>query len=434
MKEEVHFMSMTLLWALICLIIFIAVLAHPKLPNWMTFICLAPVALFSGIMESGDIYAVLNSSSLHLMIIICMFSGMIAATGLDVVIGEFVDRVTSSQTGKKKEMMIFAIVYITSGLVSTVLQNSYVALAFLPVLRSIARKNRISLSKLVLFVIFSTTLGGAVTLIGTPTNVYANTALEEAGLQLFGMLDFAWVAIPIFIIGGIYMVIMNRWCASYDDFGEEMVEKQLTKEQKNKQKVVGVAFLVFVLSLVLGSLKVISIDPNFVGYAMIALAVLSTIVSPKEVLTSLDANMIIFCAGINLMIAVMNQSGLGNLFGEIIISLIGESRNLYVIIAIVCIGASIATQFMNNMACAGMLAPVGISIAEALGANPQAIVLAIAIGAGCSYLTPIASGTNQTMMLFTKLKFQDFTKFGWPLLIISWICCVLILPQVFPFF
>ncbi len=395
---------------------------------------LAPVALFTGIMGSSDIYAVLNSSSLHLMIIICMFSGMIAATGLDVVIGDFVDRVTSSQTGAKKEMMIFAIVYLTSGLISTVLQNSYVALAFLPVLRSIAKKNRISLSKLVLFVIYSTTLGGAVTLIGTPPNVYANTALEEAGLPLFGLLDFAWVAVPIFIIGGIYMVVMNRWCASYDDYGEEMVEKQLTKEQKNKQKVVGIAFLVFIIALVLGSLGVISIDPNFVGYAMIAIAVLSTIVTPKEVLSSLDVNMVIFCAGINLMIAIMNQSGLGNLFGDIIVNLIGESRNLYVITAIVCIGASVATQFMNNMACAGMLAPVGISIAESLGANPQAIVLAIAIGAGCSYLTPIASGTNQTMMLFTKLKFQDFAKFGWPLLIISWICCVLILPQVFPFF
>lgn len=427
-------MSMTLLWALVCLVIFVVILAHPKLPNWMTFVCLAPVALFTGIMGSSDIYAVLNSSSLHLMIIICMFSGMIAATGLDVVIGDFVDRVTSSQTGAKKEMMIFAIVYLTSGLISTVLQNSYVALAFLPVLRSIAKKNRISLSKLVLFVIYSTTLGGAVTLIGTPTNVYANTALEEAGLPLFGLLDFAWVAVPIFIIGGIYMVVMNRWCASYDDYGEEMVEKQLTKEQKNKQKVVGIALLVFIIALVLGSLGVISIDPNFVGYAMIAIAVLSTIVTPKEVLSSLDVNMVIFCAGINLMIAIMNQSGLGNLFGDIIVNLIGESRNLYVITAIVCIGASVATQFMNNMACAGMLAPVGISIAESLGANPQAIVLAIAIGAGCSYLTPIASGTNQTMMLFTKLKFQDFTKFGWPLLIISWICCVLILPQVFPFF
>ena len=194
-------MSTTLIWAFVCLIIFVAVLAHPKLPNWMTFICMAPVVLLAKVMEAKDIYAVLNSSSLHLMIIICMFSGMIAATGLDIIIGDFVDHMTSSQTGKKKEMMIFAIVYLVSGLISTVLQNSYVALAFLPVLKSIARKNRISLSKLVLFVIFATTLGGAITLIGTPTNVYANTALEEAGLQLFGMLDFAWVGIPIFIVG-----------------------------------------------------------------------------------------------------------------------------------------------------------------------------------------------------------------------------------------
>ena len=130
----------------------------------------------------------------------------------------------------------------------------------------------------------------------------------------------------------------------------------------------------------------------------------------------------------------MNQSGLGQVFGDMIINIIGESKNLYLITAVLCIGASIATSFMNNMACAGMLAPVGISIANALGANPQAIVLAIAIGAGCSYLTPIASGTNQTLMIFTNLKFTDFAKFGWPLVIISFICCVGILPLVFPFF
>ena len=135
-------MNMTLLWAFICLVIFVVVLAHPKLPNWMTFVCIAPVVLFAHVMEAGDIYGVLNNSSLHLMVIICMFSGMIAATGLDVVIGDFVDHMTNSQTGKRKEMMVFAIVYLSSGLISTVLQNSYVA-------------------------------------------------LEEAGLALFGMLDFA---------------------------------------------------------------------------------------------------------------------------------------------------------------------------------------------------------------------------------------------------
>ena len=50
-------MSMTLLWALICLIIFVVVLAHPKLPNWMTFICMAPVVLLAKVMEAKDIYA-----------------------------------------------------------------------------------------------------------------------------------------------------------------------------------------------------------------------------------------------------------------------------------------------------------------------------------------------------------------------------------------
>ncbi len=231
-------MTTTLFWALVCLAIFIFILAKGNYPNWMTFVCLAPIVYFSHIMDAKGIYNALNSSSLHLMIIICIFSGMISATGLDIVIGNFVDKTTRSQTGEKKEMAIFAIVYLVSGLISTVLQNSYVALAFLPVLESISKRNRISLSKLVLFVIFSSTLGGAITLIGTPTNVYANSALEAAKLPLFGMLDFAYVAIPIFILGGIYMVVMNRWCASYEDFGGGTIQgpSELTKSQKNKQK------------------------------------------------------------------------------------------------------------------------------------------------------------------------------------------------------
>ncbi|MCI8886751.1 MAG: TRAP transporter large permease subunit [Hungatella sp.] len=430
-------MGSTMLWAFITLVIFIVILALPKIPNWMTFLCMAPVVVFSGVMSSSDVYGVLNSSGLHLMIIICMFSGMIAATGLDVVIGDAIDKMTGSVKGEKKEMMILAIIYVVSGLVSFVLQNSYVAMAFLPVLFSISKRNNISHSKLILFVIYSTTLGGACTLIGTPTNVYANTALEEAGLELFGMLDFAWVGLPIFLIGGLYMVIMNRWCPSYEETvptgtGTEM--RELTAEQKNKQKIVGLCFAGFVIAMIAESFFKIKCNPNFIGYGLIAVSVLTTIVTPKEVMSSLNAELILFCAGINLLIAVMKISGLGDVFGGAVLSILGDNRNLYFITAVLFIGSAIMTSFMNNMATAGVLAPIGISIANALGANPQAIVLAIAIGSGCSYLTPIASGTNQNMVIFSNLKFTDFAKFGWPLVIISLVCCVGILPLVFPFF
>lgn len=430
-------MSTTMLWALVSLIVFIIVLAIPQIPNWMTFLCMAPIVVFSGLMPAGDVYGVLNSSGLHLMIIICMFSGMIASTGLDIVIGDVIDKMTGDLKGQKKELMIFAIVYVAAGIISFVLQNSYVAMALLPVVFSISKRNNISHSKLILFVIYATTLGGACTLIGTPTNVYANTALEEAGLGLFGMLDFAWVGFPIFIIGGLYMILLNRWCPSYEEalpVSSRTEIKELTPEHKKKQLVVGICFIGFITALIIESLFKIKCNPNFIGYGLVAVAVLTTVVSPKEVMASLNADLILFCAGINLLIAVMKGSGLGDVFGNAVLSMVGESRNLYMITAVLFIGSAVMTSFMNNMATAGVLAPIGISIAEALGANPQAIVLAIAIGSGCSYLTPIASGTNQSLIIFSNLKFTDFAKFGWPLVIISMVCCIGILPLVFPFF
>ncbi len=430
-------MSLSTIGAVLAFIIFVAVLVIPKLPNWMTFVCMAPVVVFCGTMSSSDVFGVLSNSGLHLMIIICMFSGMIAATGLDIVIGNVVDKATKGVSGQKRDMVIFAILYAISGAISFVLQNSYVAMAFLPVIFSIAKKTKISHSKMILFIIYATTLGGACTLIGTPTNIYANTALEEAGLELFGMFDFIWVGLPIFIIGGIYMILMNRWCASYDEEvpGNASAEVGiLTAEHKKKQLVVGIGFVVFIIALIIDSLKLAVVNPLFIGYAMIALIILTGLVTPKESLSSMGSDMIIFCAGINLIIAVMKNSGLGDIFGNTVLSILGDTTNLYLITAVLFIGAALMTQLMNNMATAGVLAPIGISIASAMGANPQAIVLAIAIGAGCSYLTPIASGTNQTLMVFTNLKFTDFAKFGWPLVIISFVCCVGILPLVFPFF
>ena len=172
----------------------------------------------------------------------------------------------------------------------------------------------------------------------------------------------------------------------------------------------------------------------WISASLFSISFRKLIIYSDDTPSSSGVDMVLFCAGINLIIAVMKNSGLGEVFGAVVLSILGDTKNLYLITAVLFLGSAIATQFMNNMATAGVLAPIGISIAESMGANPQAIVLAIAIGAGCSFLTPIASGTNQTLMIFTNLKFTDFAKFGWPLVIISFICCVGILPLVFPFF
>ena len=90
-------MSMATIGAILTLIVFVAVLATPKLPNWFCFLIMAPIVVFTGTMDADGVYAVLSSSSFHLMAIICMFSGMIAATGLDIV--NFCNSLSCIRTG-----------------------------------------------------------------------------------------------------------------------------------------------------------------------------------------------------------------------------------------------------------------------------------------------------------------------------------------------
>lgn len=92
------------------------------------------------------------------------------------------------------------------------------------------------------------------------------------------------------------------------------------------------------------------------------------------------------------------------------------------------------TQFMSNTGAAGLLFPVGLSIAAAMGADPRAVVMAITCGCGSSFMTPIATPSNTMVMEEAKLKFKDFAIAGTPLMIVTFILVMIILPMVWPFF
>lgn len=436
-------MTLELLGAILGILAFILILAF-RLPNWLTYVAVAPIVVFFGTMTTKEVYAVFSSSGLQLMYVICIFMGLMTATGLDSIIGNtavtYVNKVAGGDP-KREEMLLLLILFVFGNAFSFFLANNHVAMALVPVIYGIAKRSGFSYSKMCLFVIFSTTLGGACTLVGTTSNVYANTALMDNGLRGFGMLDFAWVGVPVMVLGGIYLILFNRVCPSYEETvpGDAAVLMEagaaVSPEMKRKQHLVCGGFLLFLAGMILDSAGVIEgFSPYFFGYLIIALLYFLKVAKPKQFFTSISSQLVLFCAGINLAIAIINKTPLGDIFAEFFINAIGGSTNLYVITAILWLGTAVMTQFMNNMACAGVLAPVGIALAEHLGADPRAIVMAIAMAATSSYLTPMASGTNQLIMPFTNLKFQDFFKYGWPLMIINFICCVLILPMVFPFF
>ncbi len=95
---------------------------------------------------------------------------------------------------------------------SAFLNNTPIVAMFMPVCDDIAKKSRISPSKLFMPMAFAATFGGVCTMIGTSTNLVVNGLIEsQTDHEPFKMWDIAWVGIPCAIVGCAYILIFSRW-------------------------------------------------------------------------------------------------------------------------------------------------------------------------------------------------------------------------------
>lgn len=80
------------------------------------------------------------------------------------------------------------------------------------------------------------------------------------------------------------------------------------------------------------------------------------------------------------------------------------------------------------------MVPIAVSLAQGLGADPRAVVIATVIAGSCAYATPIGMPANTMVVGIGGYKFIDYVKAGLPLILVSFIICMVILPVAYPFF
>ena len=84
-------------------------------------------------------------------------------------------------------------------------------------------------------------------------------------------------------------------------------------------------------------------------------------------------------------------------------------------LGVMLVAAMALTPFLNNAATVLVMAPIGAAMAAELSLNPDPFLMAVAVGAGCDFLTPIGHQSNTLVMGPGGYRFGDYWRLGLPL-------------------
>ena len=166
-----------------------------------------------------------------------------------------------------------------------------------------------------------------------------------------------------------------------------------------------------------------------------ALALIITgVITEKQALQSIDLKTIFLFGGTLSLASALSKTGAGELIANKVIGLLGSNPSPYVLTFVVFILCCVLTNFMSNTATTALMVPICVSIANGMGADPSAVLMACVIGGSCAYATPIGMPANTMVITAGGYTFKDYAKAGVPLIIVATVVSMILLPILYPFF
>jgi di/tricarboxylate transporter len=162
------------------------------------------------------------------------------------------------------------------------------------------------------------------------------------------------------------------------------------------------------------------------------LMILTGCLTWRDATRALSVQVIMIVAASLALGAAMLKTGAADFLAECFVLVMGGANPRLILGGLVLLLA-VLTNVVSNNAAAVIGTPIGISIAEQLGLNPEPFVLAVLFGANMSFITPMAYKTNLLIMNAGGYTFRDFVRAGIPLAAITWLALSWILPLYYGF-
>ncbi|WP_440442630.1 SLC13 family permease [Phascolarctobacterium succinatutens] len=382
-----------------------------------------------GLIPAKQVFSGLSNSTVVLFAGMFVVGASMFYTGLAQAIGNTVVKMC----GTGENSLMFGLM-IVGTVLSAVLSNTGTAACLLPVALGICSAAKIPASRQLMPLAFACGWGGIITMVGTPPNIIATGAMTAAGLEPFGFFEFAWIGVPVSVAGMLYMMFVGKYLLPNKQLdADQEIEQEIEANEtsKSKQIVSGVILLAVVLVMALG-IKGITLEMAAIIGALVC--VLTGCLTEKQAYASIDWVTIFLFAGMMPVSSAMDKTGAGKLIAEWTVGLMGGSPSPLVVTGVLFVLSCGLTQFMSNTASAALLCPIGIAISKNLGADPKAVLMAIAVAASCAFATPVGTPPNTLVLGPGGYRFMDYLKAGCGLVIVCFIVSLIVIPMVWPFF
>ena len=414
--------TITLLFLAFAIVMFIL----EKIPLGLTATIVAIGLNVTGVLGASDTFAGYVNSNVILCVGMFVVGQALFETGMANKIGGIV-----TKFAKSERILIIAIMVIV-GVMSGFLSNTGTAAVLIPVVCGIADESGYSRGKLLMPLVFAAALGGNLSIIGAPGNLMGVDAMNNLGIKT-SFFEYATVGVPMLLIGIIYFAFIGyRFLPNTSGEGNADKQRDYSNVPKWKQITSLVVLLVVILAMIFEEQIGLSLQVSACVGAIVLVAL--GVIDEKAALKSIDLKVVLLFGGSLALAKALETTGAGTLIADTIVGALGANPNPLILLLVIFVVGCVLTNFMSNTATTALMVPIAVSLAQSLGADPRSMIIATVISCSCAYATPIGMPANTMVVGLGGYKFNDYLKSGLPLILVSFVICMVLLPILYPFF
>ena len=201
---------------LIILIITVAMFIWGKVRADIVALTALAALLVFGILTPAEALAGFSSPIVVMMIGLFVVGGAIMQTGLAKLTG---NKLMALSRGN--ETITFLLVMLVTSFIGAFVSNTGTVALMMPIIMSLAAGSGMQSSRFLMPLAFAGSLGGMLTLIGTPPNLVIDEVLTEAGFKPLAFFSFFPVGIIVIAIGIIVLMPLSKIFLSKKQSGKK---------------------------------------------------------------------------------------------------------------------------------------------------------------------------------------------------------------------